>query len=379
MNITNRHRAFNLCPSGLFSLICLLLLSSPQRIVQAQTAETSSRIKVNAERAGFVDASGKPFYIWGVNYDHDESGRLLEDYWEQEWQTVEQDFQEIKSLGANVVRIHLQLGKFMDSASAANDYALSHLDKLLKLAESTGLRLDITGLGCYHKRDVPLWYDRLSESDRWDVQRRFWVAVASRCKSSPAVFCYDLMNEPILPGSKTESDWLAGEFAGKHFVQRIALDLNGRTREQVASSWVKHLATAIREVDPQGLITVGVIPWAMTFPGAKPIFYSPRVSGPLDFVSVHVYPKRGEVNQALAALRDHEIGKPLVVEEFFPLNCSPEEAEEFIDRSRASGFISFYWGHTIQQYEQSSDIKGAILANWLKTFQKRAMELNSKP
>src|SRR5688572_15214992 len=64
---------------------------------------------------GFVlEGSGAPFVPWGFNYDHDEKGRLLEDYWEAEWPKVESDFVEMKSLGANVVRIHLQLGKFLD-------------------------------------------------------------------------------------------------------------------------------------------------------------------------------------------------------------------------------------------------------------------------
>jgi len=80
--------------------------------------------------------------------------------------------------------------------------------------------------------DVPKWYDTLDEQSRWNAQARFWEAVAARCAKSPAIFCYDLMNEPILPGKqKPETDWLAGEFGGKHFVQRIALDLAGRTRD----------------------------------------------------------------------------------------------------------------------------------------------------
>ncbi len=43
------------------------------------------------------------------------------------------------------------------------------------------------------------------------------------------------------------------------------------------------------------MITVGVFAWALTFPGAKPVFYSDAVARHLDFVSVHFYPKRGEV------------------------------------------------------------------------------------
>jgi hypothetical protein len=36
-------------------------------------------------RKGFVLASsGTPFVPWGFNYDHEERGRLIEDYWDAE-------------------------------------------------------------------------------------------------------------------------------------------------------------------------------------------------------------------------------------------------------------------------------------------------------
>jgi hypothetical protein len=51
------------------------------------------------------------------------------------------------------------------------------------------------------------------------VQARFWQAVAGRCAESPAVFCYDLMNEPVVPGGqRTGGDWLGPAFGDKHFV-----------------------------------------------------------------------------------------------------------------------------------------------------------------
>src|SRR5262249_44516097 len=47
-------------------------------------------VKVGKDQRGFVLAkSGRPFIPWGLNYDHDEKGRLLEDYWEAEWPKVE--------------------------------------------------------------------------------------------------------------------------------------------------------------------------------------------------------------------------------------------------------------------------------------------------
>jgi hypothetical protein len=329
------------------------------------------RIRPSDNATHFVGATtGKRFVVWGVNYDHDDSGRLLEDYWDDEWQTVVEDFGEMKALGANVVRVHLQLPKFMESALRANDANLARLTKLVRLADETGLYLDLTGLGCYHRNDVPEWYDALDESARWEVQQRFWQAVARVCRDHPAIFCYDLMNEPILPGEQKETEWLTGELGGKYFVQRISLDLAGRTRTEVARAWVGRLTSAIRQTDDRAMITVGVIPWANVFKGAKPVFYAPSVDDPLDFASVHFYPKKGDVEGSLEALAVYDVGKPLLVEEIFPLHCSRDEVDHFIDGSRecADGWISFYWGKTIEEYEQAGDLKGAMMGQWLRYF-----------
>ena len=323
--------------------------------------------------------SGDRFIAWGFNYDHDDSGRLLEDYWQEEWSTVVEDFDEMKSLGANVVRIHPQLAKFMKTAKEPNEAALKQLVRLVRLAEKTGLYLDITGLGCYHKKDVPKWYDAMGEAGRWDVQALFWDAIAKNCAESPAVFCYDLMNEPILPGAnEKETEWLTGEFGGKYFVQRISLDLAGRTRKQVARMWVDKLISAIRKHDKLHMITVGVIPWAFTFPKARPLFYSKEAGENIDFVSVHFYPKKGEVNKALTALAVYDVGKPLVIEEVSPLYCGEEEFDIFVDKSRdiVDGYVGFYWGKTIDEYSQPNvGIAGAIMRDWLEYFRAKGPEI----
>ena len=337
-------------------------------------------IRPSEDGSSFVrTGSGTKFLAWGVNYDHDDAGQLLEDYWHQEWPTVVEDFKEIKALGANVVRIHLQTAQFMKTAKEPNKASLERLARLVELAERTGLYLDITGLGCYHKKDVPEWYDAMDEARRWEVQALFWEAVAKTCTESDAVFCYDLMNEPILPGGdKAETEWLAGEFAGKHFVQRISLDLAGRSREQVAKAWVDKLAAAIRKHDDRHMITVGVIPWAHVWPNARPLFYAKDVGKNLDFVSVHFYPQKGEVEKALTALAVYDVGKPLVVEEMFPLKCGIEQMDSFIDGSRhvADGWISFYWGKSINEYAKGNlDLAGAITKNWLEHFRAKAPEI----
>jgi hypothetical protein len=339
-------------------------------------------IRLSDDGNAFVTGTtGKPFRVWGVNYDHDthgDHGRLIEDYWDAEWETVRQDFQEIRDLGANVVRIHLQLGRFMNAPDTPNPEALSKLRDLLELAEQTGLHLDVTGLGCYHKADVPAWYDAMDEADRWEVQAAFWSAVARACRDSNAVFCHDLMNEPVIGGDESEG-WLSGELGGKHFVQRLTLDRKGRTSHEIAEAWVKKMTAAIRKEDPHRLITVGVIPWATVWPNAKPLFYSPEVARHLDFVSVHFYPKKGEVDRAIEALAVYGIGKPLVIEEMFPLLCSLDEMDEFIRKSAGmvEGWISFYWGRTIEEYRSAEEpgIADAIVAQWLEYFREQAPKM----
>ncbi len=334
-------------------------------------------IRVSENGTGFVyETSGRPFVPWGLNYDHDAQGRLLEDYWEKEWPKVENDFRAMKRLGANVVRIHLQVGRFLDSAETTNAVSLARLDRLVALAEQVHLYLDITGLGCYRKKDVPAWYDRLSEDDRWKAQARFWEAVAGRCAKSPAVFCYDLMNEPVVPGgARKPGDWLGPPFLGDEngfFVQFITLDQQNRPREAIARQWCHQLAAAIRKHDRRHLVTVGLLPWSLDRPGLTSGFVPKEIAPELDFLCVHIYPDEGKVGAAIDTLKGFSLGKPVVVEEMFPMACSIEELSSFVDQSArfAHGWIGFYWGKTAEQYRKSATIQDAIVAGWIEWFQR---------
>lgn len=333
-------------------------------------------VKVGKDRKTFVvEPSGEKFTPWGFNYDHDDRGRLLEDYWESEWATVESDFGEMRQLGANMVRIHLQLGRFMAEPDKMNEKALERLTKLLRLAEQERLYLDLTGLGSYHKQDVPPWYDRLSEKDRWDVQARFWEAIAGRCAESSAVFCYDLMNEPVVPaGRRKDGDWLGPAFGGETFVQIISLDQRDRPRPAIARQWIKYLTAAVRKHDQRHLITVGLVDWSLDRKGLTSGFVPDQIADNLDFISVHLYPEEGKVADALETLQGFAVGKPVVVEETFPLKCSPEEFGNFVDGSKkvATGWIGFYWGTKPEELRHSTKVGDALMLRWLEFFQQRA-------
>lgn len=347
--------------------------------VPAAAAPKLEPIRASGDGTGFVRAeSGKKFIPWGFNYDHDPKGRLIEDYWHDEWDLVKTHFGQMKRLGANVVRVHLQFGKFMDAADRPNAKALDRLGDLLKLAETTGLYLDLTGLGCYHKADVPAWYDALDEKGRWAAQAKFWEAVAGRCRDSPAVFCYDLMNEPVVPGGRRKAgEWLGPAFAGKHFVQFITLDQAGRKRPDIARAWVKHLVAAVRAHDRKHLVTVGLVDWSLDRPGLTSGFVPKAVADDLDFLCVHLYPTAGQVDEALATLTGFAVGKPVVIEETFPLRCSTAEFETFLEKATdtAAGVIGFYWGTTPDELRRAKTIPAAMQLQWLEVFERRGKKL----
>lgn len=329
-------------------------------------------ILVSPQGTSFVEkGSGQPFVPWGFNYDHDETGRLLEDYWDREWDKVERDFQTMKSLGANTVRIHLQVGKFFKAKDQINQEALERVSRLVTLSKKTELRLNLTGLGCYHKNDVPPWYDELSETERWETQKRFWRSLAQITRSDPGVFCFDLMNEPVVSGSKRKSgDWLGPPFGGKHFVQFITLDPAGRPRKTIAKAWIDSLVREIKSIDPDRLVTVGLVDWSLDRPGLTSGFAPGETCGSLDFLSVHLYPETGKLNQARETLKGFSLGKPLVLEETFPLKCSPRVLGDFLieQKPQLAGVFSFYWGKPPEALKKSPTLQDAILAQWLEEF-----------
>ena len=71
-----------------------------------------------------------------------------------------------------------------------------------------------------------------------------------------------------------------------------------------------------------------------------------KIHEPLDFLCVHIYPERGKVDEAIATLKGFNVGKPVGIEETFPLKCTAKEHAEFLERSKphAAGWLGFYWG-----------------------------------
>ncbi len=349
---------------------------SPEPDLRGDASVTKlERVIISPDGRGFVlEKSRTAFRPWGMNYGND--ARLMEDFWERDWETFAADFRKLKKLGANVVRVHLQVGKFMDAPDRMNAVAMKQFRRMLRLAEDTGIYVDVTGLASYRPADAPAWYDAMDEPARWATQAKFWESIAAAGAGSSAIFCYDLMNEPISPAGKRDSGkWRSGSLlGGLDFIQVIALDPAGRTREEIVRQWIDRMTAAIRKSDRTGMITVGMLPWSR---GWKHLsgFVPEKVARQVDFISVHIYPDQTKPDEAMEALRVCAVGKPVVIEETFPLSCDAAQLEKFLRASReiACGWIGHYDGRTLEELDELERTKKltmpqSVYREWMRMF-----------
>ncbi|RCH55357.1 hypothetical protein DJ568_09255 [Mucilaginibacter hurinus] len=318
---------------------------------------------VAVQGTGFVDSEGKKFIPWGVNYTNGKTFLLMDNEWydETDWQIIKQDFREMKAMGLNIVRIHLQYKNFMTGVNTPNLQSLKRLKELIDFTATIGLYLDITGL-CSYLNEDPAWYTNLDEAGRWATQALFWKAVARVAKGNNNVFCYNLINEPVTPTSAT-TIWLPGEAFGGlyYYVQHITRQPAGRSWTAITSAWISKLKSAIREEDNRTLVTVGFI-------GLGKISYFNDL---LDYNSIHIYPKSNTITQSLNIIKSSQSDKPLVVEET-SWEAGYDNMRLFINTTQNDGltvgYMAHYHGETIEDLEKQSGMGPAIQREWYKIF-----------
>jgi hypothetical protein len=326
-----------------------------------------------------VSGSGETFTPWGFNYDRDWEYRLIEDYWGDEWDKVEQDFGELRALGANIVRIYLQYRRFMEGPTSPNEINLKRLRDLVILAEGLGIYLDVVGLGSFRPEEDPAWYVDLSEPERWAAQATFWEAIADTLADRSGVFAFNLMNEPVVPGQRLERGaWVhPDEIKGLHYVEYISLVPDGRDRADMAVAWIRQMKQAIRAHDRQRLITVGMFPLLGSVDGSG--FAPKRVAAEVDFIGVHLYPQAGRAREALDLLEGYDVGLPILVEETFPIGIELAEYRSFLESSRetADGWISFYWGESAEELGERDEPTAGLVLGATNVFKEFGTEVGT--
>ncbi|MEQ8785675.1 MAG: cellulase family glycosylhydrolase [Pirellulaceae bacterium] len=349
-------------------LFALALLTGEVRAAGMET------VRISADKKGFVlHPSGDRYIPWGHNYASvDILQRLAE-----EPARVQREFAEMKAAGTTVARIHPEMNRILTGRDKVDPRALDQLRGLLEIAEKSGIHLKITGLACYNIKDRMAWYDAMEERDRWKAQAFFWETIAGVCADSPAVFAYDLVNEPAAIG-KPDDGWYMGRMGDVEFCQRLSLHPGQRQGDDVFREWTKQMVAAIRKHDQTHLVTMGMLP----FPGAYK-----AAAEQLDFVSPHVYPKSGKVGDAIELLKKFDWGKPIVIGETFPLSCGVDDERDFLLKSRdvAHGWIGHWPDESPAELAElkktgKATIHNAIWLSWVELFQELGPQMtDGKP
>ena len=325
------------------------------------------KVLIAEDGRSFRTEDGQPFVPFGVNYFRPGTG-----WAPQIWKTFDEaifreDFALMQETGVNCVRVFLTYGSFMTEKGRLDPEGLAKFDKFLEIAEDYGIYIHPTGPD--HWEGPGILGDRTKIRERYtddeilELTTQFWKELAARYKGRNVIFAYDLLNEPEIPWEVASMKpkwnlWLKNRYqSAENFAQKRNIPLetinwgneNAPTdfanrelildyqyfREDLADHWTKIQVEAIKNVDPNALVTVGLIQWSI--PKALPVplkhyaaFKPSRQAPYCDFMSIHFYPyatgfyefeKEADTEKNLAYLEAvvREVaatGKPVVIAEF---------------------------------------------------------------
>jgi hypothetical protein len=303
-----------------------------------------------------------PWRAWGFNWGAGSAYpviRYFDNPTSAKLTALAAELRTARRLGANTMRIYVELGQVMETPKRARPRALAALRKLLALAEREGIYLDITGDLVWRPARVPSWYDHLSDRDRWRVQARFWKDLARIAASSPAVLCYELTSEPIIGDGAVR---YTGEFGGWTFLQSMARG-HGQSARALARAWTRELAAAVRSEDDRP-VTIGFLPTV------SDAFGPANLAGLLDILVVHVYPTPASRRDDVELIREYaSFGEPVLLGETFALMCDAATERAFlVDASRhLAGTLEFFDGRD-PEHMQVSCTADAIYQASLRQF-----------
>jgi len=356
---------FHLRCAGLGRAACFLAAGLLAAVALGAEAFPPALPKVRVAPAGpgFITDAGKAFVPMGVTYFRPGTGWAPQVWKQFDAEATRQDFARLRQLGGNCVRVFLSFGSFYSEPGRLTPEGLAKFDQFLALAEAAGLYVHPTGPD--HWEGLPAWAqgDRYADESVLSALEQFWRAFAARYRGRKAIFAYDLLNEPEVrwdtPAMRAKWNvWVAKEYRGAAELAKAwgvpperlpawgALPAPAKDapagrelldyqhfRETIADEWTRRQVAAIHSVDPQALVTAGLIQWSVPVGLAGPFHYSAfrpeRQARLLDFMEVHFYPLangfyeyRSDEDEArnLAYLECvvHEVarwGKPTVIAE----------------------------------------------------------------
>ena len=344
--------------------LVVVLISATALAGSAQAGSKMGLIVVGPDGKGFVEQpSGRPFTPFGVNYYDPNTGWAPKIWRQFDPNHVTRHFEVMHDLGINCARVFLTAATFQPDVNTTDERALAKLDAFIGIARQSGIRLILTGPD--HWEGSPAYWkpDRFAGEQALKALDNFWRTVGQRYRAEPAIFAWDLLNEPHMPWftetwrpmwnqwlqakygtwEKFKAAWASEIKEGDSWgsvaaAQNKASKGNPRLldwqlfREHLADKWVRRQVEAIRQADPTHLVTVGYIQWSYPLVrGGDPSLYAAfnpqRQSRWLDFLCIHFYPLLGKpleskeawdrnLTYLQSALAYCHVGRPVVLEEF---------------------------------------------------------------
>ena len=391
------------------------------------------KICVDRQRHGFVDAAGKAFVPFGVNYYRPGTGWAPQLWKQFDVEATRRDFARLKSQGANVVRVFASFGSFFTEPGKLDPEGLARFDQLLDLADEAGLYVHPTGPDAWE--GMPAWTKELNyfSSDANEALLKaleeYWRLFATRYRERNTIWAYDLRNEPHLawdtPYLRSRwADWRKAKGLEpapvpdpKATPAAATLADYQRFRESIAEQWVARQSRAIHSADPEALVTVGLLQWSIPAQRLKieqyAAFRPSVIAKHLDFMELHYYPlatgaynyggpDAEAANLAVLEAMARECAKPglpLVIAEFGwygggPLNEGGKPATEEqqaqwcrrlieVTSPLACGWLN--WGmYDHPQAKDVSKLTGLFTVDgnekaWGRTFRELAFQFQKNP
>ncbi|WP_089370107.1 glycoside hydrolase family 2 TIM barrel-domain containing protein [Dokdonia pacifica] len=181
---------------------------------------------------------------------------------------LSKDFQIIKDAGLESIRIFVQYDDF-GKANVQED-KLQKLKQTLDLAERHNLKVMVTLFDFYGDYAVL----------DWTLNRRHAATIVSSLKEHPALYAWDIKNEPNL-------------------------DFESRGEKQV-TAWLQMMTSFVKNTDPDHPVTIG---WSNA---ESAIILKDHV----DFVSFHFYEDLDTLEDVYLYLNEEIPTKPIVLSEF---------------------------------------------------------------
>ena len=260
------------------------------------------KVRIHPGWKGLVTEGNKPFIPFGAAYFRPNTGWAPQVWKQFDATATARDFVILKANHFNTARIFLTSAAFYPKPGALNSQALEKLDALIAAAETAGIYLQLCGLAGWE--GVPAWQrtDVFADPRALADQEQFWSLFASRYKGRNVILTYELANEPTVNWNGPAMQALWNKWNGKSTPIPPAKDNPGDSallayqhfREHVADVWTRRQVDAIKQADPNALVTIGLIQWSIPAIPKAPHFYSgfrpQRLAKLLDFMEVHFYP-----------------------------------------------------------------------------------------